>query len=239
MTLDLSFVQYEVHRRLLRDVLERACSDPDVRGVLLEGSVARGDARPGSDLDVFILLRDGRSRTFQSAWREGILVECTFADSDKAKAKLEADPTWVYAYLDGRILHDPQGGLAQLVALARTRFETYRASPKERESLAYWLDSAGAKIAAARESGDLFRAAYVAGATLWPILEAVWAANDKPVPPCGSVWAHVGDLNRGPPDPEARLRRLFVGDDGARVQAAVEVIEWAVPVLRGAKSSNH
>ena len=89
-----------------------------------------------------------------------------------------------------------------------------------------------AKIAAAQASGDLFRAAYVAGVTLWPILEAVWAANDKPVPPCGSVWAHIGDLDRGPPDAEARLRRLFTGRDADRVQAAVEVIGWTVPVLR-------
>jgi predicted nucleotidyltransferase len=232
MTPDLSFVQYEKHRRLLQDVLDRASHDPDVQGVLLKGSVARGDARPGSDLDVFILLCDGYSRAFRSAWREGILVERTYADLDQARRKLDTDPMWVYTYLDGRILYDPREGLAQLVALAHRRFETYRASPEEKAHLAYWLESTRRKIAAAQASGDPFRAAYEAGVTLWPILEAVWAANDRPVPPCGSIWAHVRDLERGPPDAEAQLRRLFVGDDADRVRAAVEVIDWAVPVLR-------
>jgi predicted nucleotidyltransferase len=234
---DLSFVQYEKHRRLLQEVLEQARRDDEVIGVLLKGSVARGDARPGSDLDVYILLRNGCSRAFQSEWREDVLVERTFADLNRAKDKLEADPMWVYAYLDGRILYDPQGGLAQLAALAHTRFETYRASPERKADLAYWLESTEHKIVAAKASGDHFRAAYVSGVTLWPILEAVWAANDRPVPPCGSVWAHVGDLDRGPRDAAARLRRLFAGDDAERVRAAIEVIEWAVPALRGAESA--
>jgi predicted nucleotidyltransferase len=34
-------------------------SDPDVREVRLFGSLARGDAHPGSDADLFVVLRDG------------------------------------------------------------------------------------------------------------------------------------------------------------------------------------
>jgi predicted nucleotidyltransferase len=229
----LGFVQFERHRRLLCEVLARAGDDPEVLGVLLKGSVARGDAYPGSDLDVQILLRQGsRSRAFLSEVREGTVVESSFADPEEARAKLARQPMWVYAYLDGHILYDPEGRLASLVALARARFEGYRAPAEERRRLAYWLQSARVKIVAAMEAGDVVKAAYVASTTSWPILEAIWAANDMPVPPSGAVWAHVGDLDKGPPEVEALLRRLFAGETADRVQAALEVVDWAVPALR-------
>ena len=237
---DLGFVQFERHRRLLCEVLERTRDDPEVLGVLLKGSVARGDAYPGSDLDVQILLRRrGCNRAFRSEVREGIVVECSFSDPDQARDKLARKPMWVYAYLDGRILYDPEGGLAALVALAHARFEGYCASATEKTRLAYWLESARQKIGAAMDAGDVVKAAYVASTTSWPILEALWAANDKPVPSCGSVWAHVGDLDRGPPGVEALLRRLFAGETADRVQAAVEIVDWAVPALRGFESPKH
>jgi predicted nucleotidyltransferase len=43
-------------RRRARAVLERR---PDVLEVRLCGSLARGEARPGSDADLFVVLRDG------------------------------------------------------------------------------------------------------------------------------------------------------------------------------------
>jgi predicted nucleotidyltransferase len=43
-------------RERARQVLERR---PDVVEIRLFGSLARGDARPGSDADLFVVLRDG------------------------------------------------------------------------------------------------------------------------------------------------------------------------------------
>ena len=43
-------------RERARNVLERR---PDVVEVRLFGSLARGDARPGSDADLFVVVRDG------------------------------------------------------------------------------------------------------------------------------------------------------------------------------------
>lgn len=228
---DLSWVRSALHRELLQEILDQARCDADVAGILLKGSVARGDAYPGSDLDVQVLLRDGCSRPFQAEFRRGILVERSYADHALAQARLEKDPTWVYAYLDGRILYDPEGRLAQLVQAARTGFEHYRVPAATRDEISYWLQSARIKIVAALDAGDTFRAAYVAATTSWPILEGIWAANEKPMPPCGAVWAHVGDLTRGPPDVTGRLRLLFGGDMRERAGAALDLIAWIVREL--------
>lgn len=231
MSIDLAFVGSETHRCLLQAVLDRALRDDEVIGVLLTGSVARGDAYPGSDLDVFMLLRDGCSRPFQSEVRQGIIVECGYADVDRARAKIERNPMRVYAYLDGRILYDPEGWLDQLVDLARACLEGYEMSGEQRCGIAYWLESARHKMIAAQEAGDRLQAAYVASTTSWKILEGLWAVNDMPVPSSGAVRAHIRDLPRRPPALEDLWRRLFAGDASNRVQAAITIIEWVVPRL--------
>jgi len=48
----------------------------------------------------------------------------------------------IYGFLDGRILHDPDGRLGQLVELARAHLTHYRVSTDEQRRLAYWLKSA-------------------------------------------------------------------------------------------------
>jgi len=230
---NLAFIESEVHRRLLREVLDDARRDPDVIGVMLTGSLARGDAYPGSDLDVHILLRDGCGRAFHAELRQGILVECSYADETRARSKIERDPMHTYAYLDGHILYDPEGRLQALVSAARARFEGYRVSAEETQGIAHWLNSARIKILAARDAGDELRAAYVTCTSSWEMLRGIWAAYDKPVPPCGALWAHLHDLPAGPPDIEAWLRRLFAGDTGDRISAAIEIIDWVLPCLEG------
>jgi predicted nucleotidyltransferase len=228
---DLAFIESEVHRHLLQEALDDARRDPDVIGVMLTGSLARGDAYPGSDLDVQILLRDGCSREFHAELRQGILVECSYADEALARSKLARDPMHVYSYLDGRILHDPQGRLETLVSAARARFEAYRVPAEEARGIAHWLHSARIKIAAARDTGDELRAAYVTSTSAWEMLRGIWAAYDKPMPPCGALWAHLHDLPAGPPDIAAWLRRLFVGATSDRIGAAIEIIDWVLPRL--------
>jgi len=229
--MDLTFIQSEIHRLLLQQILDEADGDKEVIGVLLKGSVARGDAYPGSDLDVHVLLKDGCTRAFSSEERRGTLVECTYIDYPRARSKLERDPMHVYAYLDGRILYDPTGRLQELTDVARARFQTYRVSAKEKRKIAHWLKSAHIKIAAAQDAGDELRAAYVTGVTSWVILEGIWAVHEKPVPPCGAVWAHIQDLSPETPNIEAWLRRLFGEDASDRIQAAVEIIAWVVLIL--------
>jgi len=231
MGANLTFIQSEIHRRLLQEVLDDAYRDPDVIGIMLTGSLARGDAYPGSDLDIHILLRDGCSREFHAELCHGIFIECSYADEARARSRLERDPMHVYAYLDGRILYDPQGRLQALVSTARAHFEAYCVPAEEARGIAHWLHSARIKIAAARDAGDELRAAYVASTSSWEMLRGIWAAYGKPVPPCGALWAHLHDLPAGPLDIEAWLRRLFAGDASDRIGAAIEIIDWVLPRL--------
>jgi hypothetical protein len=229
--MDLSTIRGETHRRLLGGILDEVKRDGEAIGLLLKGSVARGDAYPGSDLDLQVLLGDGCSRTFRAEDKQGVLVEWTYVDGALARSTLERDPMNVYAYLDGRILYDPHGRLRALTGVARARYEAYRAPVREKRRIAHWLQSAKTKIVAARDAGDELRASYVASTTSWVILEGIWAACDKPVPPSGALWAHIPDLSTSSADVEACMQRLFGEDTSDRVVATLEIVDWVVPLL--------
>lgn len=230
---ELAFVQYAIHRELLTECLAQAQSDPEVVGCVLLGSVARGDAYPGSDLDLLVLLAPGCSRPFQAGIRQDVLVEIHYADFAQARAKLADNPMHVYRYLDGRILYDRSGDLVRLRELAWRRFDTYTVPVRERQGIAHGLQSVKIKALAAREGGDLLKAAYIATTQAFEILVGLWAINAKPCPPGGAVLAHVSDLQERPPHLEQRLRELFLGDPLERIAIFVALIDWAVPRLEG------
>ena len=191
-------VSAAIYQILLQEILDESSQQSDVIGILLTGSVARGDVLPGSDLDLRFLLAPGSRRSFSAELRQGILVERGYADVSKALRKLDSNPMEVYAYLDGRILFDSQGALADLTEQARQRFAAYHVPDDERREIAYWLQSARIKMAAALTASDTLKAAYLTSTQSWPLLQGLWAANEKPLPPNGSVWVHLKDLSRGP-----------------------------------------
>ena len=225
---DLSFLSNPAHRQIIQEVLEEAQGDDEVVGVLLMGSVARGDAGPGSDLDLMFMLAAGRGRPFRSTMCRDTLVEIHHANLEQASGKLRRNPMWVYGYLDGRILYDREGLLSQLVAYARHVRETYTVEKEELDGIIYWLSSARLKMIAAREVGDHLKASFVASTTSWKIVEGLWAVNGKPVPPAGSIWAHLNDLHSTPQDFPPKFGELFVGDSAHRVDRAIGLIDWIV-----------
>lgn len=219
------------YEQLLLEVVAEAREDDEIIGVLLTGSMARGDALPGTDIDLRFILDDGASRAFDSRLRDGILVERGFADVATAQAALDENPMNVYAYLDGRILRDPSGALASLKQQAQKRFDEFEISAEERTRTAFLLGCSRDKILVAVNGGDLLRAAFVAGTTSWGIMEGLWAANNRPLPPNSSIRPHLGDLP-GPADVKAKYERLFLGATPERVQVTLELLDWIVDRLQ-------
>lgn len=221
-----------LYGRLLQDIVSEAGGQKGLLGMLLIGSFARGDALPGSDLDLRLFFAPGHTRRFVAEVREGILIERGSVDVESALAKLATNPMEVYAYLDGRILSDPEGVITQLAGEARERFAAYRTPVKERSESTYWLESVRIKVRAALNAGDTARGAYLVSTASWPLLTGLWAANDKPLPPNGSVWPHLKDLTKTPPDLEVLLQGFFGGETRQRMLNALTLIDWIIEALR-------
>jgi predicted nucleotidyltransferase len=215
---------------MLDALVDEGQRDEDVIGVLLTGSLARGDALPGTDIDLRIILTDGLSRHSRHELQEGIPVERGYADEATARATLDTNPMHVYAYLDGRILYDPRGALSALRQQAQHRFDTYQVTEQEKSELATRLRYLYDKIRVAMSGGDLLKAAFVTGTSSWAIMEGLWAANNLPLPPNSSVRPHLRDL-AGPPHMESLYRELFLADTERRVQVALSLYDWILAQL--------
>lgn len=207
-------------RGIFNRELENLSNDRTVSGVLLTGSVACGCASENSDVDIIALC--GR-HCFETHFTDGILVETSFVTYEYAVEKLNADPMDVYHYLDAEIAFDRDGRLSQIMALAKQKYENYRTPQKVRDGLYHWLMTARIKL----ETADPLKKRYLAHINSWKILEAVWAVNDKPMPPAGTAYRKRGELRTVPC--ENWFEKLFSEDCCC---AAAEIIDFLLPILK-------
>ncbi|MBW2279340.1 MAG: nucleotidyltransferase domain-containing protein [Deltaproteobacteria bacterium] len=98
---------------------------PDVAGVALTGSRARGDARPESDVDL-LCFTDAPPRSDREVYRlryvDDFLVSLSRTTLAAKRAELAAPDRAIWtveALRQARVLHDRDGGLADLLAEAR------------------------------------------------------------------------------------------------------------------------
>ncbi len=212
----------------LQDALAEASRDTRVVGALLMGSLARGDAHAGADMDLFVLVKAGTHRPFSFETRDNIVTEIHAGDRAQTIAKIASRPSLAYGFRDALILRDTDAGdLATVQEAARETLRTYQTPPDERAGTAYWLRSARVKIAASEAAHNALRAGFVTATTSWKILEGVFAVNNLPVPPSGALLSCLAELEQTPPNFADCVNRLFTDRDSSeRSRAALWLIDW-------------
>jgi hypothetical protein len=222
---------HEVHERILAMTVEALRRESGVAAALLQGSVARGDAHPGSDVDLLVLLDEGAAPAFRSSLAGGVRVEQHRTSVSALQARLEGRPGLAYGVLEARCLFDHAGVVPGLRDHARRALEGFRPPEKERAKLAYWLRTAVEKVSAAVSASDPARASLVATTTAWPLIEGLWMANGRPAPSAGAVLSRIGELPRLPPDAPEQFRQLLLGDASARAAAFLSLARWTADAL--------
>ncbi|USK94749.1 nucleotidyltransferase domain-containing protein [Bacillus tropicus] len=223
-----SFITNEKHKKLVQTILNEYVFRDKVNGLILIGSVARGDAYPESDLDFYILLEDGQKKKFHSEMREDILVEYKGADFNQIQVNFKNNPMELYLFLEGKILFDKSGELKKLKEIATYEFENYRVSIDKKKGISHWLHSSLIKIQSALKANDELKASYIVHTSTWTLVEGIWAINNKPVPPAGSVLRYIQTLPNIPIHLDELLNKLFLGDTTERIRSAIFLIEWVL-----------
>ncbi len=231
----VSFIAFEPHRQLVAALLTEAQRRPEVVGVLLIGSLGRGNAVPGSDVDLLLLVADGRSeeRPVHHEERAGVLIELHYRDSAWASAQMDRDSEWIYAYLEGRILYDPTGNLARLVASAQERFAAYRTPPQDKARIVFLADRTRDKLQAALAVEDHARAGTIVALGAGGIVRLLWAAHDRPTVGPTNLWHHLAALPDFPAETQQHVRELLLGHSPERVEAAIALCTAIVTRLSG------
>ncbi|HDR4559835.1 DNA polymerase subunit beta [Bacillus cereus] len=224
----LLFITNEKHKKLVQTIVAEIVFKDKVNGFMLIGSVARGDAYPESDLDFYILLEDGQKKKFHSEMREDILVEYKSADFNQIQLNFKNNPMELYSFLEGGILFDKSGELKKLKEIATYEFENYRVSSDKVKGISHWLHSSLIKIQSALKANDELKASYIVHTSTWTLVEGIWAMNNKPVPPAGSVLKYIQTLSNRPTHFDELINKVFLGDTRERISSAIFLMEWVL-----------
>ncbi|MBM0066783.1 nucleotidyltransferase family protein [Alkalicoccobacillus gibsonii] len=223
---DLSFIQYQHHTKLIEEIIDEFSNKAEVIGILLIGSVARGDAYENSDLDLCILIEGEMKKKFICEERLDTVVEFKYATLNQIKLNLERNHMELYSFLDGKIMLDRQGTLENLIDIAQEKYASYRASRKKKDSISHWLTSSFIKINNAINTKDLKKAMFIVNTTTWTIYEGLWAVNDKPIPPVGAICFYFKELDQLPNNINSLTNQMLLGDVNERIDSTKELIKW-------------
>lgn len=213
--------QLEIFHDLCVDFMK----DNSIESVLLGGSVAQGTASETSDLDLIVV---GKNNDFKSHLISGIQVEIHYTTYDKAIEKLRSNPKEIYKYLDAKIEYD-NGNAQKIIEYAENIMEHYCASPKEISEIIYWLNSTKTKLKSASSKQDTLLCSYIIATNTWKVLEGIWAANQKPIPPSSSLYRRYRDLEFFPC--MGWFEGLLLGSIESRGGMMLKCINWILAEL--------
>jgi hypothetical protein len=91
------------------------------------------------------------------------------------------------------------------------------------------LHGTGIKLRAALHNNDMLKTIFITSTASWKIIEAVWAVNDKPIPPISRVIIELPNLKRVP-DPKW-FEGLFCELTELRAKNMLSIISWVLPLL--------
>ncbi|WP_433437643.1 nucleotidyltransferase domain-containing protein [Nonomuraea sp. CA-141351] len=225
-----------LHERVLAEVLADLRADPNVRGVMLGGSLSRGTARRDSDLDVYAVTAedDGDAR-----WRRQdrlLPVDLLAYTAEVWRARFSpdrvGDESWGYAFLDGVVLSDPDGVVAQLRIDAAEIHASYRVPAHIRAHYAGLWEHLRPKMLAVLHRDDPTEIGWAAAVMTNEVVRTVWAANDLPNPSLdlGTFQRHLDDLTV-PPDAPDRLRAILQAPRKQALRLQLDLLALVEPHL--------
>jgi predicted nucleotidyltransferase len=231
-------IQYptSVHQRVLCAIVAEARADPDVHGLLLAGSLARGTARADSDIDVLVVTS---GQDAAAAWRSAgrpLPVDILIRTAGEWRARFApdrpGDESWGYAFLDGVVLDDPDGIVGGLISDAAGIHEHYRVPLSVKAHYARLWHHVRPKMRAVLSRGDPVEIGWAAAVMTNELLRAVWAANGRPNPSLdlGIVHRHLDDLTI-PAGVAAELRAILCASPEESLQRQLGLIDVILPHL--------
>jgi predicted nucleotidyltransferase len=180
-------------RRIAMRVAEELGNQEDVIGILLEGSVGRGEAQLSSDIDILCVATSTSSLKGRFFFREGIPVNLTI-QAEESLEGLDAHSKW--SLLNAEAILDPRGRIREL----QERWGRTIIKGDNKPRLAWLEENLRGDLAIAQSTDDPFsEIVFLRDAADWAISHYLLAEE-------GVLRVRSDDLNRL----HTRVRREFV-----------------------------
>ena len=114
-----------IHQRIIDRLLDQYRMRPDVVAITLFGSLAKGGAHPGSDIDMEVISTAAPKWEFLKKEHDGIAVDLVFVPKAYLEDLIRRYPFLCYDYISEKILYDPDVFFAKAQAEVCGYFEAH------------------------------------------------------------------------------------------------------------------
>lgn len=224
------------HEAALSAVLSQHRPDANITGILVCGSLAHGTARPDSDVDLILVLREERDWPTRRRRYSGVVVEQLARTFDgwieSFSPSRVGDESWGYAFIEGVALSDPKAVIRQLADAARQAHASYRTPDPIKEHFSWMWEHARPKMEAVLRTRDTTEIGWAAAVLTDPIVQTLWAINDLPLPSrdLGYLHRHLDDL-KIPSDAPALIREMLEASPEPCLQRQLRILDLAMRLL--------
>ena len=103
-----------IHKRIVDEIIEEQKKNSKVIAINLFGSVAEGNERPDSDVDIEIIIDKGKEWKWFKQNRYGVHIDFIECSKDHLLHQIEEYPYLCYGYLGEKVIYDPEGFMVEI-----------------------------------------------------------------------------------------------------------------------------
>ena len=111
----------KIHKKIVNEIIEEQKKNSNVIAINLFGSVAKGKERPDSDVDIEIIVNEGKEWKWFKQNKYGIHIDFIRCSKNHLLYQIEKYPYLCYGYLDEMVIYDPEGFMMEV----KKKIESY------------------------------------------------------------------------------------------------------------------
>lgn len=216
----------DFYQKIIEDIRKEYEARDEVRALIVTGSVARGEAHLGNDLDILLL---STGIHISKEYRvESSLVELGTITLPTALENMSKNPMSVYMYLDAKAIFDKDNSLELLHKRAQEVLVSYKPTEENKKLLKKWLSSVVDKVIVAEKNEDTEKVAFHVSNVLWKTVEGLYTINFVPTPASTSALRRIRTLKVLPENFDTLWKDVLMGNLQERTKATIFLIKFVL-----------
>tara|TARA_Y100000310_G_C20703085_1_gene831930 strand:- start:10323 stop:10829 length:507 start_codon:yes stop_codon:yes gene_type:complete len=113
------------HLKIVNEIVEKYKKDKSTIAITLFGSLARGNERPDSDVDIEIISKDAKKWELLKKKKYSIEIDLVICPEKHLLHQIQKYPYLCYDYLNEKIVYDPKNFMKELKKKLKRYFKKH------------------------------------------------------------------------------------------------------------------